>query len=72
MLQHHYLLQARLYTLALHRHLKATLAGYRAETHLGGCAYLFLRGLPKHGVWFEPIQVASLLLLDHLFAEASA
>jgi exodeoxyribonuclease V beta subunit len=70
MLQHNYLLQARLYTLALHRHLKATLAGYRPETHLGGCAYLFVRGFPERGVWFESFDVGSVRGLDRLFAEA--
>jgi exodeoxyribonuclease V beta subunit len=70
MLQHHYLLQARLYTLALHRHLKATMNGYQPEVHLGGCAYLFVRGFPKQGTWFECATAASLARLDALFAEA--
>ncbi len=42
---HHYVLQAHLYGLALHRHLAARLPGYRYETHFGGACYLFLRGV---------------------------
>jgi ATP-dependent exoDNAse (exonuclease V) beta subunit len=71
MLEHHYLLQARLYTFALHRHLGATLDGYDPATHIGGCLYLFVRGFPKRGVWFERTNVGSLNALDKLFAEAS-
>ncbi len=70
MLAHQYLLQARLYAVALHRHLRATLAGYDAEQHLGGCGYLFLRGFPAKGVWFEKPGLQALTALDQLFAEA--
>jgi exodeoxyribonuclease V beta subunit len=41
----HYGLQALLYTVALHRYLRWRLAGYDPERHLGGVAYLFLRGM---------------------------
>ena len=69
MLHHHYLLQARLYAVALHRHLRTTLPGYDPARHLGGCAYLFVRGFPERGVWFERAGVAALGALDSLFAE---
>lgn len=46
MAHHHYPLQALLYQVALHRFLRWRLGdGYRPETHLGGAAYLFVRGL---------------------------
>lgn len=40
-----YLLQALIYGLALHRHLSLSLPGYDPELHLGGCRYVFLRGV---------------------------
>ena len=44
-LQAHYPLQAMLYTVALHRFLRWRQPGYDPGTHLGGVAYLFLRGM---------------------------
>ncbi|MGH9054645.1 MAG: PD-(D/E)XK nuclease family protein, partial [Acidimicrobiales bacterium] len=41
----HYLLQALLYVVALHRYLRWRLPGYTPETHLGGVLYLFLRAM---------------------------
>ena len=41
----HYPLQALLYAVALHRYLRWRVAGYSAETHLGGVLYLFVRGM---------------------------
>jgi exodeoxyribonuclease V beta subunit len=41
----HYALQALLYTAALHRYLRWRLPGYRAEEHVAGVAYLFVRGM---------------------------
>lgn len=40
-----YPLQALLYTLALHRHLRSRLRGYEYDRHVGGYLYLFLRGM---------------------------
>ena len=41
-----YLLQAHLYTVALHRYLRARLGeAYDYDTHVGGWTYLFLRGM---------------------------
>ncbi len=51
MAQHHYHLQYLLYTLALHRHLRARMPHYDYERHFGGVYYLFLRGM-------EPGQAA--------------
>jgi exodeoxyribonuclease V beta subunit len=45
MLQAHYPLQALLYSVALHRYLRWRLPSYRADRHLGGVLYLFLRGM---------------------------
>jgi exodeoxyribonuclease V beta subunit len=41
----HYPLQAALYAVALHRYLRWRLPGYDPASHLGGVAYLFLRGM---------------------------
>jgi exodeoxyribonuclease V beta subunit len=41
----HYPLQALLYTAALHRYLRWRLPGYDPSRHLGGVAYLFVRGM---------------------------
>jgi len=42
---HAYHLQALLYTVALHRYLKARKPGYAYDRHLGGYLYVFLRGV---------------------------
>ena len=67
MLGSHYLLQSRLYVLALHRHLSATLNNYDYDKHIGGSAWLFLRGFPGEGVWFERPDRKSVEQLDQLF-----
>jgi exodeoxyribonuclease V beta subunit len=41
----HYPLQALLYAVALHRYLRWRRPGYDPAAHLGGVAYLFLRGM---------------------------
>jgi len=41
----HYVLQALLYTIALHRYLRWRLRGYDPERHLAGVLYLFVRGM---------------------------
>jgi len=43
--QHDYPLQALLYSVALHRYLRWRMPDYRPDAHLGGIAYLFLRGM---------------------------
>ena len=58
MLQHDYVLQYHLYVLALHRHLRIRLPGYRPEQHLGGVGYVFLRGVragSHAGVFFDRV-----------------
>ncbi len=45
MLEHDYPLQALLYSVALHRYLRWRLPEYRPDVHLGGVAYLFVRGM---------------------------
>ena len=40
-----YPLQALLYTVALHRHLKLRMPGYDYDRHMGGYLYLFVRGM---------------------------
>ena len=41
----HYILQSLLYQVALHRYLQQRLPGYDPGRHLGGSAYLFIRGM---------------------------
>ncbi|MCB1895403.1 MAG: hypothetical protein KDF95_09095, partial [Rhodocyclaceae bacterium] len=50
-----YDLQYALYLLALHRLLAARLPGYDVDRHIGGAAYLFLRGIgaPGAGIHFD-------------------
>jgi exodeoxyribonuclease V beta subunit len=78
MAEHDYPLQSILYSVALHRYLRWRLPSYLPEAHLGGIAYLFLRGMvgertPVHGhetfgvfTWRPP--AATILALDQLLA----
>ncbi|CAA9509418.1 MAG: Exodeoxyribonuclease V beta chain [uncultured Solirubrobacteraceae bacterium] len=68
----HYLLQALLYLVALHRYLRWRRPGYDPAAHLGGALYLFLRGMngaPGAGVfaWDPPAALIVALsdLLEH-------
>jgi exodeoxyribonuclease V beta subunit len=45
MVEHHYPLQALLYSVALHRYLRWRVPGYEPDRDLGGAAYLFVRGM---------------------------
>ena len=45
MVEHDYPLQALLYSVALHRYLRWRLPQYHPAEHLGGVAYLFVRGM---------------------------
>jgi exodeoxyribonuclease V beta subunit len=82
MASHHYPLQAHLYLVALHRYLRWRLPGYQPERHLGGYAYLFLRGMPGPlssevetlragvpGAVVEQPPLQRLLALDRLLRE---
>jgi exodeoxyribonuclease V beta subunit len=58
MIDHDYVLQYLIYTVALDRHLSTTLSGYSYAEHFGGAYYLFLRGMsPGHvagsGIFFD-------------------
>ncbi|MBT1445551.1 UvrD-helicase domain-containing protein [Shewanella sp. JM162201] len=69
--EHHYDLQYLLYTLALHRLLRSRLADYDYDRHIGGCFYLFLRGMsassPGSGVFFDKPPKLLINALDALF-----
>ena len=45
MLHSHYPLQALLYSVVVHRYLRWRVPGYEPAAHLGGVAYLYLRGM---------------------------
>ena len=69
MLQHHYPLQAHLYLVALHRFLRWRLVDYSPDRHLGGYAYVFLRGVSERGgsgVILEPAPLQRLERLNQL------
>ncbi len=72
---HHYLLQAHLYVVGLHRHLRARLGeAYDYDRHVGGVAYVFLRGVAEDGrtgFWTSRPPRALVEALDALlFADA--
>lgn len=68
-LDNRYDLQYVLYLLALHRQLKARLADYDYDRHVGGAVYLFLRGTraPGQGVYFARPPRELIERLDRLF-----
>jgi exodeoxyribonuclease V beta subunit len=69
--EHHYPLQALLYTVALHRYLHQRMDGYMAEHHLGESWYLFVRAMglePGLGVWRHRWPVSLIESLDDAFA----
>ena len=71
MAEHHYPLQALLYTVALHRYLRQRLRGYAPQRHLGDSVYLFLRAVGiavDTGVWRRRWPVALIEALDAGFA----
>ncbi|MBT8341398.1 MAG: exodeoxyribonuclease V subunit beta, partial [Desulfatitalea sp.] len=70
MLEHRYDLQYVLYTLALHRLLKARLPDYDYRRHMGGVLYLFLRGVDAggQGVYGDKPSQALIETLDRCFA----
>lgn len=73
-LQARYDLQYAIYTLALHRLLRARLPGYDYERHIGGVLYLYLRGIDQagHGVHTERLPRALIDAMDRLFAQEPA
>ena len=83
MLHHHYPLQAHLYLVALHRHLRWRLPDYDPEQHLGGYVYCFLRGMPGAviaspedavgpGRIVEPVPLNRIAALDRALGEVPA
>lgn len=68
---HSYDLQYILYSLALHRYLSLRLPSYDYDSHIGGCYYLFLRGMsaqyPGYGIYYDKPPKALILALDSLF-----
>lgn len=68
-LDNRYDLQYVLYLLALHRQLKARLADYNYDQHMGGALYLFLRGTrsQSQGVFFARPPKQLIESLDLLF-----
>lgn len=70
MVGHRYDLQYVLYTLALHRLLKARKPDYDYDRDVGGAVYLFLRGVsPKgQGVYFDRPSRDLIETLDKLFS----
>ncbi|OZI66429.1 exodeoxyribonuclease V subunit beta [Bordetella genomosp. 11] len=71
---HRYELQYALYLFALHRLLRSRLPDYDYDRHVGGAAYVFLRGMraPDGGVFAERPPAAMMHALDRLFATARA
>lgn len=73
MAEHRYDVQAAIYALALHRLLKARMGSrYVPSRHLGGAAYLFLRGIhgPAGGVCTLEFPEALLKELDSMLEPA--
>jgi exodeoxyribonuclease V beta subunit len=69
--EHHYGLQALLYTVALHRYLRGRLADYSPERHLGESWYLFVRAVGLGdglGIWRRHWPVLLVEALDAAFA----
>ena len=71
-LEKRYEVQYVLYTLALHRLLKSRLANYDYEQHVGGCIYLFLRGIQDEGAGVHAWRPSFALIdaLDQAFSQA--
>jgi exodeoxyribonuclease V beta subunit len=69
---HDYDLQYLIYSVAVHRLLGARIPGYDYETHFGGVAYLFLRGIdpdidPDKGVFRDRPAADLIDTLDRYF-----
>jgi exodeoxyribonuclease V beta subunit len=66
MRNHQYDLQYLLYTVALDRYLQQTVPDYSYEEHFGGVYYLFLRGAPEQGVFYDIPKPADINALSDL------
>lgn len=73
MTSHHYVLQYHLYLVALHRFLRSRQRDYEYDTHVGGIAYLFVRGLdaaqPGAGVFADRPPRARIEALDRALGD---
>lgn len=77
---HHYYLQYHIYLVALHRWLRARIADYSYDRHIGGAYYFFVRGMsgedtPIHdgyarGVFFDRPSERIITALDEAFRSA--
>tara|TARA_Y100001968_G_scaffold331887_1_gene388103 strand:+ start:11778 stop:15464 length:3687 start_codon:yes stop_codon:yes gene_type:complete len=71
----HYILQANLYLLALHRFLEWRLVNYDPYKNLGGYIYFFIRGITSHkmnnlhtpGIFIRDANINRIKYLDKLF-----
>lgn len=70
-LKKRYDLQYVLYSLALHRQLKARLPNYDYDRHFGGAVYVFLRGwqADSQGLFYDRPPKALIEALDQLFTD---
>ncbi len=71
LLKKRYDLQYVLYLVALHRHLKERIPGYRYEEHIGGAVYYFIRGYENEttqGLIMDKPPKALIEALDKMFA----
>lgn len=77
---HQYHLQYIIYTLALHRYLSLRQQDYAYDKHIGGCFYLFLRGMSPNntadtltsGVYFNKPPLGLIQGLDALISSPSS
>ena len=71
MVEHAYLLQYFIYSLALHRYLTVRLPGYSFDKHFGGGLYLFVRGIDggteENGIFRHCIDENTLVKLEKIF-----
>ena len=75
--EHLYVLQYYLYSVALHRYLRARVRGYRYDKHFGGVFYLFLRGIDekegsRYGIYHDRPQQEMMDTLDGYFSHGNA
>ncbi|MEE8165251.1 MAG: PD-(D/E)XK nuclease family protein, partial [Myxococcota bacterium] len=71
MIEHDYVLQYLIYSIALDRHLSRSLGGYDYDAHFGGVYYLFLRGMaeehePGCGIFHDRPEVGTLRAVSAL------
>jgi len=75
-LEHYYVLQYYIYTIALHRYLGQRIKNYDYETHFGGIYYIFLRGLDdkysdKYGIFWDRPTIDTVMAMDQFFQKGS-